>query len=313
MPAEPVSNFRHRDLLPVNRFYTGKAKPDTTQLYRELDYGWASSLGRVPTVAIYSLAALAACDLSNQAIATQPSSPAYFDSGNFVVPNAEEPATKELTQGSAPSAIASPESLTVQEFTPETSSASESSSKGEETVSPQQNPIVVAQGKPTATKPCLEVEGLQSQLHAVQEIKDVGEFQASPALSIVIPTGFGADNNTGFISATYQNRTRYTDVSDGSLGVGVGFGDARQSVGVEVSYAIASFGGSRDFGSGGFNVKVHRHLPNDFAVAAGWNGFVTSSYGKSCDYAVGFQNSRFGFPGSSLTGFRHLARSFLPR
>ena len=413
MPAEPVSNFRHRDLLPVNRFYTGKAKPDTTQLYREFDNGWASSLGRVPTLAIYSLAALAACDLSNQAIATQPSSPAYFESGNFVVPNAEEPATKEVMQGSAPSAIASPESLTVQEFTPETSRASESPSKGEvtplqqpdtklrlivvhgegreggedgevnsplspsspqrvgllslnatsyeqgtqnvtvqtlespspqaisrsiappetevtvaqmstqtadaipvmqsaapqvassqvaiknitplassassaspaasascatpapqETVSPQQNPIVVAQGKPTATKPCLEVEGLQSQLRAVQDIKDVGEFQASPALSIVIPTGFGADNNTGFISATYQNRTRYTDVSDGSLGVGVGLGDARKSVGVELSYAIASFGGSRDFGSGGFNVKLHRQLPNDFAVAAGWNGFL---------------------------------------
>jgi hypothetical protein len=369
VPAEPVSNFRHRDLLPVNRFYTGKAKPDTTQLYREFDNEWASSVGRVPTVAIYTLAALAACDLSNQAIATQPSSPAYFESGNFVVPNAEEPATKEVTQGSAPSAIASPESLTVQEFTPETSRASESPSKGkvtpprqleqntqnvtvqtlespspqaisssiappetevtvaqmstqtvdaipvmqsaapqvassqvaikdisppaspsssvspaasascatpapQETVSPQQNPIVVAQGKPTATKPCLEVEGLQSQLRAVQDIKDVGEFQASPALSIVIPTGFGADNNTGFISATYQNRTRYTDVSDGSLGVGVGLGDARKSVGVELSYAIASFGGSRDFGSGGFNVKLHRQLPNDFAVAAGWNGFL---------------------------------------
>jgi len=133
VPAEPVSNFRHRDLLPVNRFYTAKAKPDTTELYREFDYGWASSLGRVPTVAIYSLAALAACDLSNQAIATQPSSPAYFESGNFVVPNVEEPATKEVTQGSAPRAIASPESLTVQEFTPETSRASESSSKGEVT------------------------------------------------------------------------------------------------------------------------------------------------------------------------------------
>lgn len=355
MPVEPVFNFRHRDLLPANRFYTGKPKPDTTELCREFDYGWASSLGRVPTVAIYSLAALAACDMSHQAIASQPLSPSYFESGNFVVPNAtEEPATQEVTQGSAPSAIASPESLTVQEFTPETSPASESPSKDEvtpprqpeqetqnvavpslesptpqainssiappetevkvaqmstqttdsipvmqsaapqeassqvaikditscvtpapqETVSPQQNPIVVAQSKPTATKLCLEVEGLQTQLRAVQDIKDVGEFQASPALSIVIPTGFGADNNTGFISATYQNRTRYTDVSDGGLGVGVGLGDARKSVGVELSYAPASFGGSRDFGSGGFNVKVHRQLPNDFAVAAGWNGFL---------------------------------------
>ena len=138
MPAEPVSNFRHRDLLPVNMFYTGKANPDTTQLYREFDNRWASSVGRVPTVAIYTLSCVAACDLSNQAIATEPSSPVYFEAGNFVVPNAEEPATKEVMPGSAPSAIASPESLTVQEFTPETSRASESSTKGE--VTPLQQP-----------------------------------------------------------------------------------------------------------------------------------------------------------------------------
>jgi hypothetical protein len=132
----------------------------------------------------------------------------------------------------------------------------------------------VPQDVPIATKPCLEVEALQSQLRALEEPKDVGEFQASPALSIVIPTAFGIDNNTGFISATYQERTRYSNVDDGAIGFGIGLGDARKSVGVEVSYAIASFGSNRDFGSGGFNIKVHRQLPNDFAVAVGWNGFL---------------------------------------
>jgi hypothetical protein len=57
---------------------------------------------------------------------------------------------------------------------------------------------------------------------------------------------------------------------------------------VELSYALASFGTSRDFGSGGFNVKVHRRLPNDFAIAAGWNGFVNLGDGND------FEDSLYG-------------------
>ena len=154
---------------------------------------------------------------------------------------------------------------------------------------PQQTEQVVAQGVPTtATQPCVEVEGLQSQLRDLKNVKNEGDFQASPALSIVIPTGFGADNNTGFISGTFQSRTRYGNVSDGGLGIGVGLGDARKAVGVELSYTAASFGGSRDFGAGGFNVKVHRQLADDLSVAAGWNGFL--NLGGRND----FENSVYG-------------------
>jgi hypothetical protein len=136
------------------------------------------------------------------------------------------------------------------------------------------NQTLLAQATPRDREPCVEVDELRNQLGELENLELEGDFRASPALSIVIPTAFGADNNTGFISATYQNRTRYSDVADGALGVGIGLGDAREAVGVELSYAIASFGSNRDFGSGGFNVKVHRQLPNDFAVAAGWNGFL---------------------------------------
>ncbi len=119
-----------------------------------------------------------------------------------------------------------------------------------------------------------EVDRLQEELRGLEERTIDEKLRASPALSIAIPTAFGADNNTGFISATYQERTRFANVDDGALGIGIGLGDAQKSVGVELSYAVASFGSNRDFGSGGFNIKVHRRLPNDWAVAAGWNGFL---------------------------------------
>jgi hypothetical protein len=100
------------------------------------------------------------------------------------------------------------------------------------------------------------------------------ETESSPALSIYIPVGYGADNNTLFLSGTYQEDVRFSDEDDGALGFGIGLGDSRDAVGVELSYAIASFGGSRDFGTGGFNAKVHRQFPGDFAVAIGGNGIL---------------------------------------
>ena len=148
-----------------------------------------------------------------------------------------------------------------------------STSTPKEAVNSQPSQDVVAQATPAQSRP--EVERLQNELRTLEETPTTSELQSSPALSIVIPTGFGADNNTAFISATYQSRTRdVSDLDDGGIGVGIGLGDARKAVGVELSYAAASFGNSRNFGSGGFNVKVHRLVRDDLAVAVGWNGFL---------------------------------------
>lgn len=392
MPAKSVSNFHHRDLCPNNGISNNEAEPKQSNLPKESDNRLPSPLRRVPSVAIYTLAALGAQDLSHQALAITNADvtdkPRTKEAGDLVAPAAkEEKETKEATLKQSRLAIASPEVVVVQEFTPESSRTSElptaqpnretakvvepsilsptsiarnigiaapetevrlaqrstpeerslpalpssasqvdSATLGEvqsysardllEVPSPEQNAIRIqnsdtvasqetanpqateklvaqgtsttakpcakngtllaqrTQGRPTSTESCVEVDELRNQLRELENLELEGDFRASPALSIVIPTAFGADNNTGFISATYQSRTRYSDVADGALGVGIGLGDAREAVGVELSYAIASFGSSRDFGSGGFNVKVHRQLPNDFAVAAGWNGFL---------------------------------------
>lgn len=160
------------------------------------------------------------------------------------------------------------------------------------TVNPEPTGDMVAQATST---PCCstaetqrQTEGLQNELRDLENVKVDQGFEASPALSIYIPTGFGADNNTGFIGATFQERTRYSNVSDGGAVIGVGLGDAQKAVGVELSYTAASFGGSRDFGGGGFNAKVHRQIGDGLAVAAGWNGFA--NLGGRND----FENSIYG-------------------
>lgn len=111
------------------------------------------------------------------------------------------------------------------------------------------------------------------------------DFGASPALSIYIPVGFGADNNTVFLTGSYQASVREDDGSVGAGGIGIGLGDAEDGVGLELSYALETT--NDDFGDGGFNAKLHRRFSNNFAGALGWNGFV--NIGRN-----DFEQSKYG-------------------
>jgi hypothetical protein len=139
------------------------------------------------------------------------------------------------------------------------------------------DPTAPATGTPAAPSGS-ETQDLQNQLNNIQQ-PAANKFEGyqpriSPGFSISNPTGFGADNNLFFVSASYQNRTRFTQVSDGELGLGVGLGNAIDSVGVELSYTLNSFGSSQGFGSGGFSAKVHKRFSEDTAAAIGWNQFL---------------------------------------
>jgi hypothetical protein len=102
----------------------------------------------------------------------------------------------------------------------------------------------------------------------------------SPGMTIFNPSAFGADNNTVFVSGSFQSRTRFTNTSDGELGIGIGLGDASSFLGAELSYTINSFGNSQGFGSGGFNAKIHKKLSDDFSLALGWNQFADVKFGN---------------------------------
>jgi hypothetical protein len=122
----------------------------------------------------------------------------------------------------------------------------------------------------------MEVQQEQQRLQNLdRQPTSTGGDRWTPGLTIANPSGYGVDNWTPFVAATFQSRTRYSNVSDGAMVVGIGMGDARESVGVEVSYTLASFGSNRDFGTGGFNLRLHRRFSEDFSGAIGWNGFIT--------------------------------------
>ncbi len=131
-----------------------------------------------------------------------------------------------------------------------------------------------------------ETQDLQNQLNNINNQAPAPDKfntyipRVSPGFSISNPTGFGADNNLLFFGLSYQNRTRFTQTSDGEAGFGIGLGDAVNSVGVELSYSINSFGSSQSFGSGAFNAKIHKRLSEDSAVAVGWNQFAQINLGN---------------------------------
>ena len=123
-----------------------------------------------------------------------------------------------------------------------------------------------------------ELREVKSQLEDIQN-RNFTPNRGVPALTLANPYGFGADR--GFYTGlSYQVDTRggldNSNDGDGTWGIGLGLGDARKALGAELSYNIASFGqNGRDFGSGGFNLKLHRQIADGWGVAAGWNSFLS--------------------------------------
>ncbi len=131
-----------------------------------------------------------------------------------------------------------------------------------------------------------ELEDVKFQLQDISQ-RNFTPSHGVPSLTIANPYGFGADR--GFFSGlSYQTDTRGgldgVNDQDGTWGFGVGLGNAQKSVGAELSYNVASFGqNGRDFGSGGFNLKLHRKIADGWGVAAGWNSFLSIGDGNDLD------------------------------
>ena len=131
-----------------------------------------------------------------------------------------------------------------------------------------------------------EIQEIQESLQEVQtEVeKQSRRGRSSPGITISNPAGFGADNFTAFANLNFQERVRRAPDSDATAGFGIGFGDSRKNIGVQISYTLASFGQiGRSFGTGGFNAKIHRQFPGRWAIAVGAEGLINLGDGNDFD------------------------------
>lgn len=137
-----------------------------------------------------------------------------------------------------------------------------------------------------------EIQQIQEGLEEIQtEIKKQSRgSRSSPAITISNPAGFGADNFTAFANINVQERVRRAPDRDATAGFGIGFGDSRKNIGVQISYTLASFGQiGRSFGTGGFNAKIHRQFPGRWAIAVGTEGLI--NLGDENDFQDTFYGS----------------------
>ena len=118
------------------------------------------------------------------------------------------------------------------------------------------------------------------QLQQISE-RDFAPNRGAPGFTMANPYGFGADKGNAYIGIGFTPTSRLSRVAgdddgDAVMGVGIGLGDARDAVALELNYTLASFGFNRDFGTGAFNAKLHRTIATGWGVAAGYNGFLNT-------------------------------------
>ena len=118
-------------------------------------------------------------------------------------------------------------------------------------------------------------------LFQLQQIgqRDFSPYRGAPGFTMANPYGFGADGGNTYVGVGFTPNSRNgtdfdRDNADGVIGFGVGVGNARKTVGLELNYTMAGFGENRDFGTGGFSAKLHRTIGTGWGIALGWNGFL---------------------------------------
>ncbi len=136
---------------------------------------------------------------------------------------------------------------------------------------------------------------------------------ASPGSSSGSPTAFGASFGQVFAGASYQERTRFTETSDGSLSAGFGLGDARKYAGLEVAVSVLDLSSRNNddkaFDRGSFSFKLHRALPNNWAVAVGYENAIVWGFTDAGSSVYGVVSKIIPFKNSPAEPFSSLTVS----
>ena len=118
--------------------------------------------------------------------------------------------------------------------------------------------------------------------------------QPIPSSSFITPNAYGADWGDVYFGAAGTTEDSGDDGLDASASLGAGFGNAVDSVGVELNVGIISIDGFADDGSVG--IKVHKLFPraNNLGVAVGWTNAVKWGAAKRAEDTIyGVVTQRF--------------------
>jgi|GEM_PF-6764499 len=217
-----------------------------------------------------------------------PASPSGTSADSFPKPNLPDPATNFLSQPelSQPEAQSPPSSRETIPLDPTGS-----------------DPLAF----PTPTALEDQIDQLQQRLQNLEEVPSIPLYLSTPGISSNIPTAYGGSWGHVAVGFGFQERTRFSDESDGLGGVLVSFGDRQKAVGLDVGIIIRD---TSEFDAGSFDFKVHRALPDDFSVAVGVENSLqwgddsdadTSVYGVASKMVRLTPNSRDAFSRLYLT------------
>ena len=98
-------------------------------------------------------------------------------------------------------------------------------------------------------------------------------YKASPTITVITPSAYGANWGDVGLGVGYQERTRLGNIDDGVIGIGFGLGDRQKNVGLQVGIGLTDI--SDLFEDGSISLKLHRQLPSDFNIALGVQGIAT--------------------------------------
>lgn len=169
-----------------------------------------------------------------------------------------------------------------------------------------QNPAPGARSPASAQQIDQQIQQLEQRLNAVGDVPLQQIYLGAPGTSSNTPTAFGGSWGSMGVGIGFQGRTRYTDESDATAGAVVSFGNPQESVGLDVGVTILELY-REGFGSrGSFNFKLHRNLPEDFAVAVGLENALVWGYSDADTSVYGVASKRFRLKESSREPFSRL-------
>jgi hypothetical protein len=140
---------------------------------------------------------------------------------------------------------------------------------------------------------------------------EVGHFpRGAPGTSTGSPISFGANWGDVYAGAGLQAPIRYSGASDGTVAVGMGFANAMDVVGIDVSLTALSTVRSGFTNRMGLNVKVHKIFAENWGVAVGASSIYLNDKPTDGNASLyGVVSKVFGLENSWASDFKSLTLS----